>query len=251
MHSLFYTSRPWILLLRGSFAFVAFTAYYLALSRMPIADAAAIYMTAPLFVTALSVPLLREKVGLHRAGAVFVGFVAAIAMIRPGSSVFQAVAVLPLFSAVTYAFIPIINRRVGLTQPALTMALYTIVSYLALCLISYVLVHFVQWSADPHSLFADLARHWLPMTPSHLALTALSGLIFIAGLLGLTQSYRLLPVSVVAPFEFSYLIWATLLGFLVFGDLPASYTVLGGAVVIICGCYIAYRERGLKDSPSE
>ena len=70
-------------------------------------------------------------------------------------------------------------------------------------------------------------------------------MIFIGGLLGLTQSYRLLPVSIVAPFEYSYLIWATLLGFLVFAELPGLHTVLGGMVIVLCGCYVAYRERNL------
>lgn len=243
--SLFHSSKPFLLLLRGTFAFFAFTVYYLALSRMPIADAAAIYMTAPLFVTALSVPFLKEKVGLHRAAAVIVGFVAAIAMIRPGSSVFQVVAVLPLFSAITYAFIPIVNRKVGMSQPALTMAFYTITSYLFLCLVSYFLVHFFSWQIDPENVFANLTEHWRPMSFVHLFWTIVSGLFFICGLLGLTQSYRLLPVSIVAPFEYSYLIWATLLGFLVFGEFPGPHTLLGGLVIVLCGCYITYREHGV------
>ncbi len=244
--SLFRTARPKLLLLRGSFAFVAFTVYYLALSSMPIADAAAIYMTAPLFVTALSVPFLHEKVGFHRVAAVLIGFVAAIAMIKPGSSVFQQVAILPLFSALAYAFIPIINRRVGMSEPALTIAFYTIVSYLSLCVLAYMAVHFIDWQIDEQNLFANLARHWLPMTVAHIGWTALSGIIFIGGLLGLTQSYRLLPVSIVAPFEYSYLIWATILGFLVFAELPGLHTVLGGLVIVLCGCYIAHREHKLS-----
>ena len=170
--SLFRTSRKGLLLLRGSFAFVAFTAYYLALSRMPIADAAAIYMTAPLFVTALSVPFLREKVGLHRAAAVLVGFAAAIAMIRPGSSVFQMVAVLPLFSAITYSFIPIINRRIGMSEPALTIGFYTIVSYLSLCLIAFFIVHLIDWRIDERNLFANLGQRWQPMSISDIGWTA-------------------------------------------------------------------------------
>ena len=244
--SLFHTSRPVLLLIRGVFAFFAFTAYYLALSRMPIADAAAIYMTAPLFVTALSVPFLKEKVGLHRAAAVIVGFLAALTMIRPGSSVFQVVAVLPLFSAIAYAFIPIVNRKIGMSQPALTMGFYTTTSYLGFCVIAYFLVHFIGWQVDSDSVFANLAEHWRPMTFPHMAWITVSGLLFICGLLGLTQTYRLLPVSMVAPFEYSYLIWATLLGFLVFGEFPGLHTLLGGLVIVLCGCYITYREHNGK-----
>jgi len=240
--SLFKTTAPLILLSRGAFAFFAFTAYYLALAKMQIADAAAIYMTAPLIVTALSIPLLGERVGLHRTAAVMIGFVAAIAMIRPGSNLFQAAAMLPLFSAVAYAFIPIINRRVGLSQPALTMALYTTACYLALCLVSYALVHSIDWTIDEQGVFANLALHWLPMDLAHIAWMVVSGLFFIVGMLGLTQSYRLLPVSIVAPFEYSYLIWATLLGWFVFGEIPGLHTIVGGLLIVLCGCYITYRQ---------
>lgn len=248
--SLFKTTKPGLLMLRGAFAFFAFTAYYLALAKMQIADAAAIYMTAPLIVTALSVPLLGERVGVHRAAAVLVGFFAAIAMIRPGSNVFQTAALLPLFSACAYAFIPIINRRVGLSQPALTMGLYTIICYLMLCLVSFVLVHTIAWKIDEQSVFANLVQHWLPMSPLHIAMTIVSGLFFIAGLLGLTQSYRLLPVSIVAPFEYSYLIWATLLGWLVFSELPGLPTIIGGMLIVLCGCYVTYREHSAVKSGS-
>jgi len=244
--SLFKTPTPALLMSRGAFAFFAFTAYYLALSQIPLADAAAVYMTAPLFVTALSVPLLGEKVGVHRVLAVIVGFLAAIMMIRPGSSVFQMAATLPLFSAMCYAFIPIINRRVGLSQPALTMAFYTILCYLLLCVVAFFLVHNIRWSVDSDSVLANLVAHWQPMSLVHLLWCVVSGLFFIGGLLGLTHSYRLLPVSVVAPFEYSYLIWATALGWLIFRESPGLHTIAGGLVVVLCGCYITYREHGIN-----
>ena len=240
--SLFKSARPSPLLLRGVFAFFAFAIYYLALSKIPFADGAAVYMTAPLFVTALSVPLLGERVGMHRVLAVLIGFMAAIVMINPGSTVFQPAAALPLISAMLYAIIPIINRHVGMSQHPLTMGLYTTASYLGLCFVSGLIVHSFNWSISETSLFSNLFQTWLPMSTTALLLTAASGFLFVLGLLGLTQSYRLLPVSIVAPFEYSYLLWATLIGLIAFNEIPGARTLLGGLIIILCGCYVAFRE---------
>lgn len=236
------TSRPGLLMIRGVFAFCAFTLYYIALSKLPLADGAAIYMTAPLFVTALSVPLLGEQVGVHRAAAVMTGFIAAIIMISPGSSIFQAAAVLPLFSAMLYAFIPVINRHIGLREHPLTMGVYTMLSYMILSALAGILIHTQDWGVSDTHLFADIFRHWRPMATGDTILITFSGLLFVAGLLGLTQSYRLLPVSIVAPFEYSYLVWATAIGYVAFSEVPQLRTIIGGLVIVACGCYIALRE---------
>ena len=236
------TSRPGLLMLRGVFAFFAFTLYYIALAKMPLADSAAIYMTAPLFVTALSIPLLREQVGIHRAAAVIIGFVAAIVMINPGSSIFQATAVLPLFSAMLYAFIPVINRHVGVREHPLTMGIYTMLSYLVLSVVTGILIHTQDWGIAEAHLFANIFQHWRPMATGDKILIIVSGFIFVTGLLGLTQSYRLLPVSIVAPFEYSYLVWATAIGYVVFSEIPQMRTIIGGLIIVACGCYIALRE---------
>jgi len=219
----FGAARPKILLLRGAIAFAAFTSYYLALNKMALADGAAIYMTGPLFVTALSVPLLGERVGWHRWAAVAIGFSAAIYMINPGSDVFRVVALLPLLSAIGYAFIPIINRQVGLSEHALTIAFYAMIAYAGLATVAGIVPK-----------------------PGEFVLISLSGILFIIGLLALTQAYRTLPVSVVAPFEYSYLVWATILGYLVFSETPSTRTWLGGAVIIACGCYVTWRNRPPK-----
>ncbi len=240
--SLLKTSRPGLLMLRGVFAFFAFTLYYIALAKMPLADSAAIYMTAPLFVTALSVPLLREQVGMHRATAVTIGFIAAIVMIGPGSTIFQAAAILPLFSAMLYAFIPVINRHVGVREHPLTMGVYTMLSYMVLSALTGILIHMQDWGIAETHLFANIFRHWRPMATGDMIFIVLSGCIFVAGLLGLTQSYRVLPVSIVAPFEYSYLIWATAIGYIAFSEVPQLRTIIGGLVIVACGCYIALRE---------
>ena len=103
------TRRPRLMFARGVLAFFAFTTYYIALSAIPLAEAAVVYMTAPLFVTLLSALVLRERVGLHRWSAVVIGFGAVVFMLDPGSSLFRIESAMPLFSALCYAPISIIN----------------------------------------------------------------------------------------------------------------------------------------------
>lgn len=244
----FGTRQPRKLLARGVAAFCAFTTYYLALTKMPLADAATIYMTAPLFVTALSVPLLGEKVGWHRWAAVVTGFLAAVYMINPGGDVFSKVAILPLISALAYAVIPIINRNVGMAEHALTIAFYAMIAYAACASIAGVVVHLYdapQISGDllSESLFDNLRQHWTRPDLKDTLLIAVSGVVFIIGLLCLTQAYRTLPVSVVAPFEYSYILWTTLLGYIVFSQLPGFRTAIGALVIVGSGCYITWRTR--------
>jgi drug/metabolite transporter (DMT)-like permease len=233
------------MLLRGILAFLAFSSYYVALSVIPLADAAAVFMSAPLFVTALSVVLLHEQVGLQRWLAVLVGFVVVLVMLNPGSGLFRIEAVIPLFSALCYALIPIITRSIGLSAHALTIAIYTTASYLLLCVLAYGVIRMLPADPAASGLWLSVARPWTLPERGDFGLMALSGVIFTVALLLITQAYRIAAVSIVAPFEYSYLVWASVMGFIVFADVPGIRTVLGGTAIVGCGLYIMYRERRL------
>jgi drug/metabolite transporter (DMT)-like permease len=231
------------LISRGALAFLAFTSYYIALRSVPMADAAAVYMTAPLFVTILSVPILGEKVGAHRWAAVIIGFSAVVFMLNPGSSLFRLDSAIPLFSALCYAMIPIINRKIGQTEHPLTMTIYTTATYLVLVSLTSLVVFLIP-DTEPGSFVASANfMQWSRFSVQSLLLILLTGCIFSIGLLCITQAYRIAIVSSVAPFEYSYLLWASLIGYLVFDDVPGSRMLLGGSIVVLCGCYIVLREK--------
>jgi drug/metabolite transporter (DMT)-like permease len=240
--------RPAPMLARGVLAFFAFTSYYFALQKIPLADAATVYMTAPLFVTLLSSLLLREKVGIHRWAAVGLGFAAVIVMLNPGSALFRIESALPLFSAMSYAMIPIINRRIAMSEHALTMAIYTTFTYLSLILLASAMIHLFPAADSGNGIVAAVFQRWFWLSTDDFLLTLLAGCIFSGALLCITQAYRIAIVSSVAPFEYSYLLWATIIGYLFFGDIPGIRTVFGGSVVVLCGCYIIYRESGRKSN---
>ena len=235
-----------LMMLRGVLAFFAFTSYYVALKVIPLADAGSVYMSAPLFVTMLSALLLGERVGVHRWIPVVVGFCAVLIILNPGSSLFRIEAAIPLFSALCYSMIPIINRRIGLSEHAMTMGIYTTVVFFSLVLLASLAVQLLPAPAPGNAIVDGLFQDWLPMPMSDVALACLAGSVFTCALLSITQAYRIARVATVAPFEYSYLIWVTLLGYLLFGDLPGPRTVFGAALVVLCGLYIIYREQQLR-----
>ena len=234
--------RP-LMLLRGSLAFAAFSNYYFALSSMPLGDAATVLMTAPLFVTALSVPLLGEQVGIRRWLAVIIGFAAVVFMLNPGSSLFRTVALLPLASALFYSFIPILTRKIDSKEHTLTITFYTALSYATLCVVMSAVIHL--WPATPQDagIWATVAQPWSPLNAQGWMLILLSSVMFAAGILCVTAAYRAAEVSVLAPFEYSYLLWATMIGFVVFSDVPTLRTWVAGFIIAGSGIYITLRER--------
>jgi drug/metabolite transporter (DMT)-like permease len=215
---------------------------------VPLANAAALFMSAPLFVTALSVLILKEKVGLHRWGAVVIGFSMVLIILSPGSDVFQGIAALPLFSALCYAVIPILTRMIGVSEHVVTMTIYLKTSYLVLCMVAMAIIHFGGFYNLDHAMLQALTLTWRTPEPADFALISVAGLIFTLALLLITQAYRIAVVSAVSPFEYSLIFWAALIGFLAFGDVPTTRLVLGSAVMVACGIYITRREARLKNT---
>ena len=197
--------------------------FFWALSQMKLADAIAITFAAPIFITALSVPLLREAVGFHRWAAVGVGFVGVLVMLRPGVGVFQWAALVVLVSVVFYALLMISTRAFKSTESTASLMLYPQLGM---------------------SLTGILAAPFFWVTPSlgDLGLFAIAGIFGSVGVMCITQAFRLGPAAVITPFEYSALLWATLLGYLLWGDLPDLVTLAGAAIVVASGLYIIYRE---------
>ncbi len=237
--------QPWPLLLRGTLAFLAFSSYYLALAVIPLAEASAVYLSAPLFVTLLSVPLLRERVGRHRALAVLCGFVGVMIVINPSAALFRVEAAIPLFSALCYALIPIITRRYGAREHALALALYTTVPYLfwiGVTSAGFALFTGGAETSNTPQLLSNLMAPWTALSGRDAASLGLAALFFLGGLLSITEAYRTAAVSAIAPFEYTHLLWSMALGIWIFSDSPSPSTLVGGAVIVASGCYVAYRE---------
>ncbi len=217
------TRRPLVHVMRYLLVLALSFGFFWALSQMKLVDAIAITFAAPIFITALSVPLLREPVGLHRWVAIGVGFCGVLVMLRPGAGVFQWVALVVIACVAVYALLMVSTRAFKSTETTASLMLFP---QLGMSLPGIVLVPFF----------------WVTPSLSDLGLFALAGMFGSVGVMCVTHAFRLGPSAVISPFEYSALIWATLLGFLLWGELPDAFTLVGAAIVISSGLYIIYRE---------
>lgn len=206
--------------------------FFLGLSRTPLASASAIMFLTPIIVTALSVPLLKERVGPRRWAGVLVGFMGAIIVIRPGGDLLHSASMLIFAAAFFNALFHITTRILGRTEDALTTLIYTA------------------------ALGALISSLWVPffwVWPSfeEWALIGLLGLFGAVSQYALIRAYEAAAPTAIAPFTYTTLLWATLYGYVLFGDLPDQWTLLGAAIIISSGLYIFYRERVRKAPPPE
>ena len=217
------TRRRKLHLLRGATAAASTVLFVLSLSYMPVAEATSIGFAAPLFITILAVIFLGEHVGIRRWSAIFVGLAGVLIVVQPGSSAFQPASLLPLCGAMVSAS-SIVALRLMKNERADTTMLYTALVGVA---ILTVLTTF----------------DWVTPTWHELGIGLLGGgFVTLANLVQIF-AYRHAPASMLAPFSYLQLIWASGLGYLVFGIFPGGATLLGGTIVAASGLYTAYRER--------
>ena len=217
------TSRPWLQFSRSAILLLGTLLFFSALRYLALADAVAINFFAPLLVTAFSIPMLKEQVGIRRWIAILVGFAGVMVIIRPGLGVMHWAAILPLGTAVCYALYQVLTRMAGRTDHARTSLLW---SAAVGTVVMSIVVPF-RWTAP------DLAG-W--------AMMAATGCLFGLGHYLLIKGLERAPASVLSPFIYTQLIWAISLGFLVFGDFPDGFSILGALIVTGSGLYVWHRE---------
>ncbi len=211
------------LLLLGSTA-----CYFTALNYLPLTTAASISFTSPFIVTALSVPLLGEKVGPRRWTAIGIGFIGALIIIRPGAAAFHGAELFVVASATFYSFYQIMTRRLAGRDSTATTILYTSV-----------------FGAILTTMVAPF--YWqMPSAEVDWLLFAATGVFGGLGHLFVVKAFQWAEVSVISPFVYLQLVGAVILGFFIFGEFPDLWTWVGSAVIVSCGAYITYRETVLS-----
>jgi drug/metabolite transporter (DMT)-like permease len=225
------TARPGIHLWRGLLLAVSTICLIGAISFVPLADAYAITFTAPLLVTVFSIPLLGEHVGWRRWSAVLAGFAGVLIVIRPGFGTTHWALALPLITALGFALYQILTRKVSAVPGESPLAM---LFYLA-CVGTAIMTALVPFFWQEVATF-----DWLAMT----AMGALGGL----GHLILIRALTIAPASLLAPFVYSQIVWALVLGYLVFGDVPDRWMLVGCCVIVASGLYVFYREAVLGKS---
>jgi drug/metabolite transporter (DMT)-like permease len=223
-HGALRSHRPVAHLARGVLWIAATVLFFSSLRYLGLAEATALVFVAPVFITALSAVLLRETVGRRGWLAVISGLIGVLVVVRPGGAAFQPASLLPVATALVYALLMIGARWVDARESVWTLLLYMTGTGAVLGGLAVPLV----W-VTPH-----LEDTWLFLG------IALFG---TAGMTMMTQAFRFAPAVVIAPLDYTALLWATGLGWLIWGEIPDALTCLGAGIIILSGIYAILRER--------
>ncbi len=219
--------RPLAHLVRGVLWISAAVLFFTSLKYLRLAEATALVFIAPIFITALSALFLGEKVGWRRWLAVVTGFVGMLVVVRPGGAAFQPASLFSLGTALAYAVLMISARWVDQRESVWTLLLWLTGAGVAL---GALVMPFV----------------WVPVRLEDLWLFFGIALFGTAGMTMMTQAFRRAPAVVLAPLDYSSLLWATLLGWYFWGEIPDALTYVGAAIIIVSSIYIVLRERRVE-----
>jgi len=217
--------RPWLQLLRVILSTLEVAAFFLATVYLPLADVVTCYLACPIFVTALSAIVLRERVGWRRWSAILVGFTGVVIALHPSAQTVSWPAMIALSGSLSFSILMLVTRSLRATPDIVMASSQFIGTFLLGALMS------------PFG--------WVTPSSGSLALFAAAGIISVSALLCVNRSLKLAPASVVVPYQYSMIVWAIIFGIIVFGDMPSPATIIGAAIIIGAGLYIFLRERSL------
>ncbi len=216
-------SRPGLLVARGACHAVGVMLWFYAMARIPVAEVTAIGFTAPLFITIGAALFLGERLRTRRVVAVVVGFLGTLLILQPGVRVIEAGALAQLAAAPVLAGSYLIAKKLTETESSAA-----IVAYLSIL---------VTVALAPLAML-----HWRTPTLEEIALLFATAVFATAGHYTMTRAMHATELTVLQPFQFLQLVWASLLGLYAFGEVPRAGTVLGGLIIVACATYIAHRE---------
>ena len=221
------TKYPKLQFLRSVALMMATTLFFFAFSRLGLAEASAIFNISPVLITLGAFLFLREHIGPRRVIGILVSLLGALIIIRPGSGVFTIYAILPLGAAIFYSTYSLATRFVGTDESPWTSLFYSAI-FGAICYSIYIVFN------------------WNPMSNNALLLTIIIGLFGTAGHICLIRALTLGEASLVAPFIYTNLLFTTIWGFVLFGNFPDFWTIVGALIIVAAGIYVWARDRAVR-----
>ena len=221
------TNYPKLQFLRSVALMMATTLFFFSFSRLGLAEASAIFNISPVLITLGAFLFLREQIGPRRLIGIIVSLLGALIIIRPGTGVFSIYALLPLGAAIFYSTYSLATRFVGTDESPWTSLFYSAI-FGAICYSIYI------------------AFYWNPMSSNAILLTIIIGLFGTAGHICLIRALTLGEASLVAPFIYINLLFTTTWGFVLFGNLPDFWTIVGALIIVAAGIYVWARDRAVR-----
>jgi drug/metabolite transporter (DMT)-like permease len=218
----FRVHRPWLLAARSGLNILSWVLFFTSLKYLPLATAVALFFSFPLFLTIISVPLLGESVGMRRIIAIIVGFAGVLLITNPTDGL-SIPAVMMLGAALGWAIVASLTRILGENENTTTLLFYTLLGF---------------------AVLLAIPQYWLWQSIDLHATLMIVGIAFfgVIAQFAVTKAYAIASPSLIAPFEYTALIWSAILGYLVWNDIPDLYAIVGAFLIIASGIYIIHRE---------
>ena len=223
----------------------AYSFFYASLPFAALAQAASCFFTAPIFTCFFAAVILREKIGFWRISSILIGFLGVIYIIQPGTSNMQAVLFLPVLAGASYALAVVITRGFCSDYPSLSL---TIIHNAFYALVGAFMVTFIPvlpFSAELKAANPFVLSGWVQLTSVILVMIGITSLTHILAMTSSIRAYQIADSSFVAPFEYTYLVFAILIDYIVWQYFPNTEGLIGLTMVISAGVLIAIRERSL------
>jgi drug/metabolite transporter (DMT)-like permease len=221
--------RPGLQVLRVVLSTAEVVMFFWAVAYLPLADAITFYLAGPIYVTAFSALLLKEKVGWRRWTAVLAGFAGVVIALRPSAATLTPPALIALSGSVFFALLMVVTRLLRDTDDVVLMS--------------------GQFFGSFAFGAATAPFVWITPTPYDFFFLSAFGAVSIVALFCINRSLKLAAASVVVPYQYTMLIWAIALGYVVFGDVPDRFMLTGGAIIVASGLYIFWREQIARREP--
>ncbi|MEL6478697.1 MAG: DMT family transporter [Pseudomonadota bacterium] len=241
--------RLWAVAARSFCLVAAMICFFGGVQYLTLPEMAAGLYTFPIFVTLLSALILREPVGPRRIAAVAVGAAGAVLILQPGAADFSPIKLLPVLAGIGYAGVVILTRRWCREESPVTLALGVALALGGTGLVGTVGLTLAPLPEATRAALPYLATGWVAPTAALIALALICSVLNLASNIALAKAYQSAESSWLAPFDYSYLIFATFWGWAIFGDLPDGWMLLGMALIAGAGIFTALREARVRAHP--
>ena len=229
-------------LMRAFFMSLAYTLFYASLPFVSVSEASVCFFVAPAFVCLFAVFLLGEKIGFWRLGSVFVGFIGVLTVIQPGFNGFKPVLLLPVAAGAFYALSVVITRGFCNNEPSLALIIVHNIFYALLGASLVTFFTFMPFDPKTVSMNPFLLSGWADSTKTLLFLIGITSLTHIFAMTSSIVAYQNSEASLVAPIEYTYLIFVAFLDFMIWDFIPSGTQILGAITITASGATIAWRE---------
>ena len=240
------THYPLLTTIRVICFFFGFSFFYISLTYMTLATANALFFCCPFFVSILAIIFLKEKIGIRRWSAIITGFIGVYIVLDPNFSNFNYLKLAPIACALCYAISMTITKITSDKDNVYTQMLHLYFGAIIISILFFVFTGKGQFNTYNDPTFQFIFREWFTNPEYAWPYIISMGLISVLAFYFILNAYSIASPSVVSLFEYSLIIWAILIGYLLFDNIPSIRTLTGAIIIIIAGIYIYLRERKLE-----